>query len=100
MIYAKMANKTTLKSGKGCSIPIRFSWQTKHALEQLAKEYNLPLSTFIRQEMQKIAQSKTHNLNKSSVLIAKLKSQRVSLDNLEKAESMGKDFRKDFKVRE
>ncbi len=80
------------------SIPIRFSYEEKYILEQEARNLNMPLSTFIRSKIQQSIAPKLAGINKASILIAKLKQNKVSDKNITKADKVGKNFRKNFKV--
>jgi hypothetical protein len=80
------------------SIPIRFSWEEKHALEQEAKKANLPLSTYIRKQMQSVIAPQIKNINKSTILISKLKLNKIEKNELEMAEKEMENFRKNFKL--
>jgi hypothetical protein len=83
---------------KSVSIPIRFTQEEKFALELLAGEDNLPLSTYIKKKLSKNINLKLKSINKSSILINKLKDKNIKSTDIQKANKEGSKFRKGLKL--
>jgi hypothetical protein len=83
---------------KDAIIPIRFTQEEKYALQQLASEANLPMSVYVKTKVQPFIKPKLVHINKTTILIQKLKSLKVDPKVLDEAIAHGKDMRKNFNL--
>lgn len=79
-------------------IPIRFTYEEKYIIQSLAKEMNIPLSTFIKQEFLKLIQPKLLKMNKATIMFDRLENIKVSKNDIQKASIESKKFRKNLKI--
>jgi hypothetical protein len=83
---------------KSAIIPIRFTEEEKYALQQLATEANLPISVYVKTKVQPFIKPKLVHINKTTILIQKLKSLKVDPKVLDEAVAYGRDMRKNFNL--
>ena len=95
MLQNTISKKTKTPS---FSIPIRLNWNEKYVLEELSKENQMPLSTYIKTVLKPIMQPKLKKLNKSQALIDFIKSKNLKTSEIEESDTIGADLRKNFKL--
>jgi hypothetical protein len=79
-------------------ISLRFSPEEKYVLELLSKKSNMTLSQFIKSQLNPIIKPKLAKVNKTTMLLSKLEKYSINIQDLDKAEAVGMEMRKNFKI--
>jgi hypothetical protein len=91
-VLTKNATKTRY------SIPISFNLSEKYALQELALESSLPVSTFIKLQLKKLLDSKTKDFSKTKLLLSQIKAKNLKDKDIDLATKEGAKMRKNLKL--
>jgi hypothetical protein len=79
-------------------IPVRFTTEEEYVLRLGAKKFNLPLSTYIKNIVKKEIESEVAKVNKTQILLAKIKKTNLNKESMEESFNSGAKMRKDFNL--